>query len=189
MTKSNKLILTLVALVGIMVIATLTYNSISKRTPDALPAPDSSSETQPTRTPFPDFTIESLSGEEVKLSELNDKVVLINFWATWCGFCVDEMPHFQKFYEQYGDKVQFMMINATDGSRETEEKARKFIEEKGYTFPVYLDRNIELVTSLGLSSYPTTVFIDKEGFISEAKLGMYTEEQLKDAIERHLEEQ
>lgn len=186
MTKGNRLILSLVAFVGIIVIAMLAYNSISKKAPDNLPSTPSQSQSE--KTPFPDFTIENLEGKQVKLSDFNGKPVIINFWATWCGFCVEEMPLFQSYYEEYGDKIEFMMINATDGNKETEDKVTSFISEEGYTFPVYLDKNIKLISELGISSFPTTVIIDKDGFIADVKLGMYNEKQLKETIEKHLGE-
>lgn len=91
----------------------------------------------------PDFTMTNASGEEVKLSDFFGKPVILNFWASWCGPCKSEMPHFEDAYQKYGEDINFVIVNLTDGARETVENASDFIEEQGYTFPLYFDTNTE----------------------------------------------
>lgn len=128
---------------------------------------DGSSQTEGNSEPellkAPDFKVTDKDGNEVSLSDFLGKPVVINFWATWCGYCKSEMPDFDEVYKEVGDDVVFMMVNATDGKRETVEKASEFIAKQGYSFPVYYDTLGEASYSYGVSSLPTTYFIDSEG--------------------------
>ena len=111
----------------------------------------------------PDFTMTDASGEEVKLSDFFGKPVVLNFWASWCGPCKSEMPHFEEAYQKYGEDINFVIVNLTDGSRETVETASTFIEEQGYTFPVYFDTSTEGAMTYGTYSIPVTYFIAADG--------------------------
>ena len=111
----------------------------------------------------PDFTMTNASGEEVKLSDFFDKPVVLNFWASWCGPCKSEMPHFEDAYQKYGEDINFVIVNLTDGTRETVENASDFIEEQGYTFPLYFDTNTEGAMTYGTYSIPVTYFIGADG--------------------------
>ena len=113
--------------------------------------------------PMPDFTVLDRDGNPVKLSDLRGKPVILNFWASWCGPCQSEMPDFQKAYEMYGDDVHFMIVNVTDGSRETVETARAYVDGQGYTFPIYFDTTLEAAILYGASAIPLSVFMDAEG--------------------------
>lgn len=111
----------------------------------------------------PDFTMTNASSEEVKLSDFFDKPVVLNFWASWCGPCKSEMPHFEDAYQKYGEDINFVIVNLTDGARETVENASDFIEEQGYTFPLYFDTNTEGAMTYGTYSIPVTYFIGADG--------------------------
>lgn len=119
--------------------------------------------TEPEKVPAPDFTVLDAAGNKVKLSDMLGKPVVVNFWASWCGPCKMEMPEFEEVYKELGDEVHFMMVNLTDGWQETQEMAQSFIEEEGYTFPVYYDMMSEGAMNYGVSSIPATYFIDAEG--------------------------
>lgn len=114
------------------------------------------------KTLAPDFTVLDGDGNEVRLSDFTGKPVILNFWASWCPPCKSEMPDFDAAYEQYGGEIQFMMINLTDGSRETVETAKAYIEEQGYGFPVYYDTIPDAAITYGIMSVPATFFIDAE---------------------------
>ncbi len=111
----------------------------------------------------PDFTVYDLEGNAVKLSDYAGKPIVLNFWASWCGPCQSEMPDFQEKFEALGEDVQFLMVNMTDGARETVDIASAFIEEKGFTFPVLYDTDLDAANTYGAYSLPTTYFIDSQG--------------------------
>ena len=145
-------------------------------------------ETQESSNPAPDFTVYDLEGNAHKLSDFRGKPVLLNFWASWCGPCQMEMPDFQKFYESHGDKVNFVIVNLTDGQQETVETASAFIEEQGYTFPVYYDTDIDAAMKYGVSAVPVSYFIDAEGnFIAWAQ-GALTADMLQQGMDMLLGE-
>lgn len=134
----------------------------------------------------PDFTVYDAEGEAVNLSDFSGKPVVINFWATWCGYCVREMPAFEKIAAEYADDVVFMMINVTDGQQETKEDALAFIEEKGYTFPVYYDTDLSATMAYGAYSLPATGFITESGVFAGGQMGAMSEETLVNYIEQLL---
>jgi len=143
----------------------------------------SSSEGSDTELPdAPDFTVYDADGNAVKLSDFAGKTVVINFWASWCPYCVQEMPDFQKVSDEYTDVV-FMMINVTDGSRETMEKAKAHVEKNSFTFPVYYDTDLDADSAYGISSLPSTFVVNADGKIVGRALGMIDGDALRNALE------
>ena len=136
----------------------------------------------------PDFTVYDMEGNKTILSEKKGRPVIVNFFATWCSPCVGELPHFEEMYKKYGDKVEFMIVDLTDGYDETKEKVESFIDTNGYTFPVYLDSDINAVVAYKISSVPLTVFIDEDGKITESKVGAMDAETLEGYIKSLLGE-
>lgn len=126
----------------------------------------------------PDFTVYDEKGNSVSLSGMRGKPTIVNFWATWCGYCVQEMPDFQKAYDEYGDEVSFMMINLTDGKSETKDMVEDFLGKTGYTFPVYYDTELDATYTYGAYSIPRTFIIDAEGNIVYGVSGPVSEDTL-----------
>lgn len=110
-----------------------------------------------------DFTVTDEFGNEVKLSDFQGKPTIVNMWASWCGPCKSEMPDFEAKYKEYGEHINFVMVNVTDGQRETVRSAKNFITDSGYTFPVYYDTMLDASQTFGVYSLPTTLFFDSEG--------------------------
>lgn len=131
------------------------------------------------KTPAIDFTVYDNDGMEVSLSDMRGKPVVVNFWATWCPPCKSELPHFNALYQEMGSKVEFMMVDLTDGEGETPTNTRRFLAENGYTFPVYYDDDRSAVFNYGISSIPLTLFIDADGNIVNQNLGMMDEATLR----------
>jgi len=130
----------------------------------------------------PDFTVLDKDGNRIGMSEKFGKPIVINFWATWCPPCKQELPDFDKLYREYGDKVTFMMVNLTDGKRDTVDGTKSFVSKNGYTFPVYFDTAYEGLDAYNVSSIPQTTFIDKNGNIYTTRIGAMNEATLRSYI-------
>ena len=122
-----------------------------------------SSEQSAEKIVAPDFTVYDIDGNPIHLSDFKGKPVVLNFWASWCGPCKMEMPDFNEKYLELGEDINFIMVNSTDGSRETVEIASEFIKSTGYSFPVYYDNDSDASMKYGVYSLPTTFFIDADG--------------------------
>ena len=127
----------------------------------------------------PDFTVLDKDGNTVRLSDKFGKPVVINFWATWCPPCKQELPDFDKLCKEYGDRIVFMMVNLTDGYRDTVDGTKRFVSGKGYTFPVYFDTKDNAASAYNVSSIPQTTFIDAKGNIYTTRIGAMNEATLR----------
>ncbi len=130
----------------------------------------------------PDFTMATADGETVSFSQLHGKPVVLNFWASTCGPCQQEMPGFQSAFDEYGSQVQFAMVDVVGFNGETEDRAKRFIAEREYTFPVFFDREGNASIEYGLTSIPRTFFIDAEGYVIAMGSGMLDESALQRGI-------
>lgn len=193
--KMLKLLIWVLLFAVLIAGAYVLYNRLSSRvdmgglatTPEIVEEATGAVEGEPQQ--MPDFTVYDIGGNPVKLSDFRGKPVLLNFWASWCGPCVMEMPEFQNFYESYGEQVHFVIVNLTDGYQETVESASGFIAEQGYTFPVYYDTDIDAAMKYGVSAVPVSYFIDGEGNLAAWQQGMLSAELLQQGMDLLLGEQ
>lgn len=124
-----------------------------------------------------EFTLNTLDNELVSLSDFRGQAVLINFWASWCVPCRDEMPAIQATYEAYKrDDLVVLGINMT--YQDNRQNAEAFVEEYGITFPILLDETGEVTESYRVLGVPTSVFVNKDGVIVNSYIGAMTEQQL-----------
>ncbi|MFN8556206.1 MAG: TlpA disulfide reductase family protein [Dehalococcoidia bacterium] len=131
--------------------------------------------------PAPDFALRSLDGQSVRLSELRGQVVLVNFWATWCGPCRAEMPDLQAVYEQEKADLVVLAVNVEGTSAE---EARRlsidFRDEMGLTFPIVLDSPDGAVfKQYKLRGLPDSFFVDREGIVREVSYGPMSRETIQ----------
>ena len=130
-----------------------------------------------------DFRATKYAGGDLTLTALRGKVVLLNFWASWCGPCASEMPDIQSAWEEHGNDVEFVIVNMTDMNGETEQSAKAFLAENNYTFPCYFDANNSAATAFGVSSIPQTYLIDAEGNILGGYMGAMTSSIIDEGIQ------
>lgn len=177
MNNKVKFIILLAALVVLIGGAVLAYNILDEKfDPDTNISGDDEIEQAK------DFTVINGIGKEVTLSENFGKPIVVNFWATWCGPCVSELPYFEDLYEKYKDDVTFMMVNMTDGYQEKLEDVKQFMQNNSYTFPVYYDTNYSAANAYRVSSVPMSLFIEENGEIEDTHLGAMSESVLENYI-------
>jgi len=178
--KNKTLIILIIVFVVVIAGAYILYGRLSadveteqlavQQTPEVTPAPsenvdtESETEAEPEKVFAPDFTVYDADGNPLTLSSLRGTPVIVNFWASWCSPCKGEMPDFEEAYKKYGEDIQFLIVNMTDGDRETVESAKAYIDSVGYTFPVYYDTQLEAAYAYGVYSIPATYFINAEGY-------------------------
>ncbi len=145
--------------------------------------PETTEEPKPERTDPPaiDFTVYDMNGNAVKLSDYFGKPIVLNFWASWCAPCKMEMPDFNAKYEELEGEVVFLMINVT--GVDTVEDAKKVITDNGYTFPVFFDTDSQAKNAYGITAFPTTYFIDAEGYLIAYARGAISAETLQEGID------
>jgi peroxiredoxin len=122
----------------------------------------------------PDFDLNKLNGENIKLNDLRGKIVVINFWATWCEPCKIEMPFFESLYLAQNPKLEILAVNFD----EPPQQVQQFVDDFGISFPVLLDPGAEVQKLYRVRGYPTTFVVDEKGVISFHHIGLITEEQL-----------
>lgn len=193
MKNSKTLLAVILAFVLLLSGAYVLYDKLSREVAsDRLSVEDGSqttesdsgenSEDQSKKVSIPDFTVYDRDNNEVHLSDFVGKPVVLNFWASWCGPCQSEMPGFDEVYTELGEEVQFLMVNMTTSSRESFENAVAFIDEQGYSFPVFYDLDGDAATTYGVYSLPTTYFIDAEGYGVAQATGAIDRETLEKGI-------
>ena len=155
--------------------------------PEATDGPEES------QAPIPalDFTLTDQFGNTHTLEEYKGKTILLNFWATWCGPCRSEMPDLQSIYEDYGKNEKGLVVLGVAapnlGQEGAEADITAFLEENGYTYPTLMNTDASLFYSYGISSFPTTFMIDKDGNVYGYIIGAQSREVFDDIIRQTMD--
>ncbi len=140
-----------------------------------------------------EFEMEDQFGNVHRLDDYKGKVIFLNFWATWCGPCRNEMPEIQMLYEEYaaqGENAEVAVIGVAGpgmGGEGSREEITAFMEENGYTYPVLMDETGEMFSYYGISAFPTTFMIDRDGNVYGYVSGQLTEDIMRSIIDQTLE--
>lgn len=194
MEKKAKTILLIGAFALFIGIAVFAYSRLSQRVPpqnnmivaqtqNEGEVSQTGQDEEKEKTKAPDFTVLDADGNSVKLSDLFGKPIVLNFWASWCSPCKGEMPEFNQVYGEVGKDITFMMVNLVDGQRETKETGAQYIEDQDFSFPVYFDTEQDAANAYGIVSIPTTIFIDKDGYIVTGAEGSIDAKILREGID------
>ena len=131
--------------------------------------------------PAPDFALRNPDGELVQLSELRGSVVFVNFWATWCRPCREELPDIQKLYDEKRDQgLEVLAVSYQDSP----EDARAFFADLGISVPMVLDRSGSVYNQYRLQGLPDSFFIDREGNLAAVHYGFLSEEKMRQRLEQ-----
>jgi len=127
----------------------------------------------------PDFELSTLDGGKIRLSELRGKGVLINFWASWCKPCRDEMPAIQRVYDLHKDKgLEVLAVNIA----ETAVTVDGFVRHLDLSFPILLDQNREVTRLYGIGPIPSSIFVSPEGKVVRKVTGQMEESQIESMV-------
>ena len=192
MKKRVKFILLVLVLAAVIILAVILYPKLTEKyqaeaAREEVSAP-AEIEAHPVE-PLPpelmatDFTVYDVDGNPVSLSQQVGKPCIVNFWATWCKYCVEKLPTFDQYCAEYGDEINFMMVDLPDGAYETKEGALAFAAQEGYSFPVYFDSDGSASNAYGITGIPMTLLVNRDGSLLQTHVGLMDEQTLKGYID------
>lgn len=187
-------IIALVALVIVLAAGFFAYDALSSSHGQAVSSASASAASEPewaepsgTGPMLADYdaTVYTETGTPLSFSKIADgKPLVINFWATWCPYCVQETPDYLDIYRDYEGRVSFAFVDCTDGSRETVDKAATWLADNGFgDLPAYYDTKSEAQYMYGASSLPTTVVVSAGGEVMTVSPGMIDPDLLRSALD------
>ncbi len=184
--KKKGAIIALVALVAIVAVAVFAYSALPGLrggTPYDLTPAD---ELDPlARTTIAACTIKDNDDNALTIGDItakSHKPIVMNVWASWCSHCVEEMNDYQKLFDEYGDRVDFVMLDLNDKPVELD-SARGFVKEHGFTFPVYFDTNSSVREALGITGIPMSAVLSSDGDLLLVRSGVIKYDAMKATIE------
>lgn len=145
-------------------------------------APTAASQASAQKAQAPGFSLKDTAGTSHSIQPGDGKIYVINFWATWCPPCRNEMPEMNAFASKHKDKVTFYAVDLQEESR----KVQTFLKDNGYTLPVLLDQEGKAASLYKVRVVPTTVILDEKGNILQRHEGMATAQQLEDFLKGKL---
>jgi thiol-disulfide isomerase/thioredoxin len=183
------LFVAIICFIGFLAIAYIGYNSLSpsysQKNIDSQGDNSQSKDSNNSSAKYKekDFVVYDENLNKVKLSDYIGKPVVVNFWASWCSPCKEEMPLFNEISSKYKQgQLVVLMVNMTDGQRETINTAKKFISDNNYNMNVLFDKDNTAAINYNIDSIPRTLFIDKNGYIVKDQKGEITKAELDDQI-------
>lgn len=161
--KKSNIIILIIAILAIMGAA---YTFYSKNKTQSLATPTQQSTTSDQTSPnskvmAPDFTLKDLNGKDVKLSDYNGKIVILNFWATWCTYCRQEMPDFNDLNKELEKDNEAVIIAVNN--QESSDTVKEYLTKNNIDLNVLLDTDGSVTQAYGITGFPTTFFINKDG--------------------------
>ncbi|MCG3211753.1 MAG: Thiol-disulfide oxidoreductase ResA [Anaerolineae bacterium] len=171
----NFFVAVILILAGIVVLFWLGRQSVAEQSSRQAAAPAMPQQGQPA----PNFTLTSIEGQPVSLSDFSGQVVLVNTWATWCPPCKAEMPTLHTYYQQH--KAEGFVVLAVN-SQEDAGTVSAFIQQNGFNFPVVLDSHAAMMNQYNVLGLPTSFIIGRDGLIKYVHTGEITKDQLDRVI-------
>lgn len=183
MKDKIKVVVLIVSLLLLVVIVKFGYGYLTGKY-----LPNDSDSLQTEKKEAKDFTVYDEDGNTVRLLDFkNKKPVVINIWASWCGPCQEEMPYFEEAIKKYGDEVEILMINLTDGKRETKDKALKFLKDNNLEMNVVFDKDLNAANTYNIMGIPRTIFVNINGEITYDREGLIDKNTLFSNIDKIME--
>ena len=204
--NTRTLLITLISFIVILVIAVVAYNALKDSAPSVSFTPEitvNENSSVQVEAPvisqqesaveqeqqagkdeavMPDIPLTRLDGTTTSFDAVREgKPAIINYFASWCPPCKQELPHFQQAYDQWGDQISFIFLDSLDGQRETLETVKAFVRDFPFTGPVYYDDGT-FAYMFQTNSLPTTVFFNADGTVLKGYLGFVSEEVLQKDI-------
>lgn len=170
--------------------------SSSMDAPSSTASQASGEEESRNNPPAPDFTLTDQFGKEHSLSDYRGKVVFLNFWATWCGPCKQEMPDIQAMYERYGENSGDLVVLGVANPKTseypynqdvTQEEIQKILSDSGYRYPTVMDTTGKIFATYGVTAFPTTFMIDRDGNVFGYISGTLTESMMESIVRQTME--
>lgn len=134
----------------------------------------------------PDFQLKDYQGNQVRLSNFKGKPVLINFWATWCPPCRAEMPEIEAAYRKYKEKYGLVVLGID--AREDNSSVKKYVEDGGYSWDMPMDYEGTVIANYGVAAFPTSFFVDRQGYIRATQIGGMDKKGLEDRLTKILQD-
>ena len=187
--KKNDNTVILILILGLVVFALYSvynHHKVANQPPPAKTSTDiSTSSSRAVKGELaPEIVLQDLQGQTVKMSDYRGKVVILNFWASWCSPCKSEMPELDKAAQEFasGSDAVLLTVNMTDGTRETIDKARQYVDGNKFSLPVLLDTEGKAAQAYNITSIPTTFIIDKQGVLNQYFSGPTTRDALNNYV-------